>query len=220
MISFLFPNSFIPVFIFPLQWYFPASLFRSYSSCVLIPIPVIIFRCSYQLFWNPFMPDFLASYPGPAQLSVTCYHTGSDGKLGGAWERGYGFLFLLCVVGFKVQTTLVWLALLWQKAQKTEAIFVHASANFEPMKASANFISYFSLTVDCSQLVFTVWRSVDIVSLVAGLALIATRLQECPPWIMMFFTERVRNKSTEKKSGIQLGFEPKTYWILLRCSYH
>ena len=148
MISFLFLNSFIPVFIFPLQWYFPASLFRSYSSCVLILIPVIIFRCSYQLFWNPFMPDFLASYPGPAQFSITCYRTGSDGKLGGAWERGYGFLFLLCVVGFKVQTTLV--------AQKTEAIFVHASANFKPMKASANFISYFSLTVDCSQLVFTV----------------------------------------------------------------
>ena len=28
---------------------------------------------------------FLASFPGPAQLSVT---TASDGKLGGAWERG------------------------------------------------------------------------------------------------------------------------------------
>ena len=25
------------------------------------------------------------------------------------------------------------------------------------------------------------------------------------------FAERVRNKSTEKKSGIQLGFEPKTF---------
>ena len=29
--------------------------------------------------------------------------------------------------------------------------------------------------------------------------------------LMLFFTERVRNKSTEKKSGIQLGFEPKTF---------
>ena len=32
---------------------------------------------------------FLASFPGPTQLSVTC--SASDGKLGGAWERGYVF---------------------------------------------------------------------------------------------------------------------------------
>ena len=36
----------------------------------------------------------LASFPGPAQLSVACStikrgHTASDGKLGGAWERGW-----------------------------------------------------------------------------------------------------------------------------------
>jgi len=37
----------------------------------------------------------LASFPGPAQLSVACStdwkgpRTESDGKLGGAWERGY-----------------------------------------------------------------------------------------------------------------------------------
>ena len=30
----------------------------------------------------------LASFPGPAQLSVA-FSTASDGKLGGAWERGY-----------------------------------------------------------------------------------------------------------------------------------
>ena len=30
--------------------------------------------------------------------------------------------------------------------------------------------------------------------------------------------ERVRNKSTEKKNRIQLGFKPKTFWILVRCS--
>ena len=33
-------------------------------------------------------------------------------------------------------------------------------------------------------------------------------------------SERVRNKSTGKKSRIQLGFEPKTFWILVRHSYH
>ena len=36
---------------------------------------------------------WVASYPGPAQLSVTCSTekrgTNSDGKLGGAWVRGY-----------------------------------------------------------------------------------------------------------------------------------
>ena len=37
----------------------------------------------------------IASFPGPAQVSVTCsavrrvFHTASDGKLDGAWERGY-----------------------------------------------------------------------------------------------------------------------------------
>ena len=43
----------------------------------------------------------LASFPGPAQLFVACstekrgelgifsHRTNSDGKLGGAWERGY-----------------------------------------------------------------------------------------------------------------------------------
>ena len=31
---------------------------------------------------------YVASFPGPAQLSVACSTT-SDGKLGGAWERGY-----------------------------------------------------------------------------------------------------------------------------------
>ena len=36
-------------------------------------------------------------------------------------------------------------------------------------------------------------------------------------WIVMF-AERVRNKSTDKKSGIHLGFEPKTFWILVRSS--
>ena len=30
----------------------------------------------------------LVSFPGPAQLSVTC-RTASDGKLGGTWEQGY-----------------------------------------------------------------------------------------------------------------------------------
>ena len=33
----------------------------------------------------------LASFPGPAQLSVaiTLFRTASEEKLGGAWERGY-----------------------------------------------------------------------------------------------------------------------------------
>ena len=34
----------------------------------------------------------LASFPGPAQLFITItalFRTASDGKLGGAWERGY-----------------------------------------------------------------------------------------------------------------------------------
>ena len=31
--------------------------------------------------------DVLASFPGPTQLSVTI-STASNGKLGGAWERG------------------------------------------------------------------------------------------------------------------------------------
>ena len=35
------------------------------------------------------------------------------------------------------------------------------------------------------------------------------------------FVERVRNKFMAKKPpGIQLGFEPKTFRILVRCSYH
>ena len=38
-------------------------------------------------------------------------------------------------------------------------------------------------------------------------------------WIILG-GERVRNKSTEKKSRIQLGFEPKSFWILVWCSYH
>ena len=36
--------------------------------------------------------DQVASFPGPAQLSVaisTLFRTASDEKLGGAWERGY-----------------------------------------------------------------------------------------------------------------------------------
>ena len=34
----------------------------------------------------------VALFPGSAQLSVACSsdRTASDGKLGGAWERGYG----------------------------------------------------------------------------------------------------------------------------------
>ena len=35
-----------------------------------------------------------------------------------------------------------------------------------------------------------------------------------------FLVKRVRNKSMEKKFGIQLGFEPKTFWVLVRHSYH
>jgi len=35
----------------------------------------------------------IASFPGPAQLSVACSiasdGTATNGKLGGAWERGY-----------------------------------------------------------------------------------------------------------------------------------
>ena len=31
---------------------------------------------------------------------------------------------------------------------------------------------------------------------------------------------RVRNKSMKQNSRIQLGFEPKTFWILVRRSYH
>ena len=30
----------------------------------------------------------VASFPGPAQLSIVC-SPANDGKLGGAWERGY-----------------------------------------------------------------------------------------------------------------------------------
>ena len=37
---------------------------------------------------------------------------------------------------------------------------------------------------------------------------------------ILCYAERVRNKSTEKNSGIQLGFEPKTFWILVRHSYN
>ena len=37
-------------------------------------------------------------------------------------------------------------------------------------------------------------------------------------WNVDVFAERVRNKFT-KTNGIQLGFEPKTFWILLRCSW-
>ena len=44
-----------------------------------------------------FYTSCVASFPGPTQLSVACstdklYRTASDGKLGGAWERGYGRL--------------------------------------------------------------------------------------------------------------------------------
>ena len=38
----------------------------------------------------------LASFPSPAQLSVV--FSTSDGKLGGAWERGYSDVTLLVYV--------------------------------------------------------------------------------------------------------------------------
>ena len=31
----------------------------------------------------------LASFPGPTQLSIACSIQNNNGKLGGAWERGY-----------------------------------------------------------------------------------------------------------------------------------
>ena len=40
-----------------------------------------------ELVQSPLTVADLASYPGPAQLSVAC-STRSDGKLGGAWVRG------------------------------------------------------------------------------------------------------------------------------------
>ena len=40
-------------------------------------------------------------------------------------------------------------------------------------------------------------------------------------WMMMSFVESVRNKSTKKKTSvIQLGFGLKTFWILVKHSYH
>ena len=43
---------------------------------------------SFEVYGEMMIWDFqLASYLGPAQLSVV-YHTGSDGKLGGASVRG------------------------------------------------------------------------------------------------------------------------------------
>ena len=42
------------------------------------------------LVWLVVLYADIASFPGPAQLSVadTLFRTASDGKLGGAWERG------------------------------------------------------------------------------------------------------------------------------------
>ena len=37
---------------------------------------------------RPTCESGLALFPAPAQLSVACSCTASDGKLGGAWERG------------------------------------------------------------------------------------------------------------------------------------
>ena len=38
---------------------------------------------------NERWPWHLASFPGPAQLSIACNSINSDRKLGGAWEWGY-----------------------------------------------------------------------------------------------------------------------------------